>query len=199
MNPRQLNILMRAPKTLAEIAAEVAARLLGFSGRSIPVPKAMGIGIRQGKHPVPVLRLFGIRGAPQIWRGRASAKAPVVQPALRLAFDYLGHVAPACGADALRFREGDMIVTSNATWPQDLRLCKCSKAKVPLLRAGWNITALANRPGREIGSLQMKNGITCVSESLKPRLRHFGSWERVCRTFAPQGGGLSSGRLGRSN
>ena len=111
MDSRQLNILMRAPKIPAEIAAEVAARLSGFSGRSIPVPKAIGIEIRQGKDPVPVLRLFGMRGHRRFGEAWRQQKEPVVQPALRLAFDYHGHIAPARGADALRFKEGDTIVT----------------------------------------------------------------------------------------
>jgi superfamily II DNA or RNA helicase len=111
MDPRQLHILMRAPKISAEIAAEVAARLSGFSGRSIPVPKAIGIELRQGKDPVPVLRLFGMRGHRKFGEAWRQQKEPVVQPALRLAFDYDGHMAPARGTDALRFKEGDTLVT----------------------------------------------------------------------------------------
>lgn len=111
IDPGQLHILMRAPRISAEIAAEVAARLSGFSGRSIPVPKAMEIEVRQGKDPVPVLRLFGMRGHRKFGEAWRQQKQAVVQPALRLAFDYDGHIASARSSDALRFQEGETLVT----------------------------------------------------------------------------------------
>lgn len=111
MDPAQLQVLMRAPKISAEIAAEVAARLSGFSDHTIPMPKAMGVELRQGRNPVPVLRLFGMRGQRKFGEAWRQWKEAVVQPALRLAFDYDGQVAPARGSEALRFKEGDTIVT----------------------------------------------------------------------------------------
>lgn len=111
MEPEQLLILMRAPKIPAEIAADVAARLTGFSGQSVPVPKAMGIELRQGRNPVPVLRLFGLRGQRKFGEAWRQQKEAVVVPALRLAFDYGGHVAAASSMEALKLREGDTLVT----------------------------------------------------------------------------------------
>lgn len=110
LRPSQVQAFIRAPKIPADIAAEVASRLSAI-GSSVPVPKAIGVEIRQGHDPVPVLRLFGMRGHRRFgeaWRGQKEA---VLQPALRLSFDYAGHVALARNSDPLRFKEGDTIVT----------------------------------------------------------------------------------------
>ena len=107
----QVQAFLKAPKIPAGIAAEVAARLAAIGSSVIPVPKAIGVETRQGRDPVPVLRLFGLRGHRrfgEIWRGQKEA---VVQPALRLSFDYDGQVAPARNSEALRFKEGETIIT----------------------------------------------------------------------------------------
>lgn len=110
LSPSQVQAFIRAPKIPADIAAEVASRLSAI-GSGIPVPKAIGVETRQGHNPIPVLRLFGLRGHRrfgEVWRGQKEA---VVQPALRLSFDYAGHLASARNAEALRFKDGDTIVT----------------------------------------------------------------------------------------
>lgn len=111
MEPGLLHILMRAPKIPAEIAAEVASRLSAFPDRPVPVPKAMGLDLRQGRDPIPILRLFGLRGQRKFGEAWRQQKEAVTLPALRLAFDYGGHVATASSTEALRFREGDTLVT----------------------------------------------------------------------------------------
>lgn len=110
LSPAQMLALSKAPKIPAEIATEVAARLSAMGGR-VPVPQAIGVETRQGRDPVPVLRLFGLRGHRSTRDGWRRDKEPVVQPALRLCFDYAGHIAPVKNAAALRFKEGDTIVT----------------------------------------------------------------------------------------
>lgn len=108
---RQFRAFIRAPKIPPEIAVEVASRLASIGGGAIPTPKAIGVETRQGRDPVPVLRLFGMKGHRRLdgfWRGEKEA---VVQPALRLSFDYQGHVAPAKDGNPIRFRDGETIVT----------------------------------------------------------------------------------------
>ncbi|MFD1807420.1 hypothetical protein ACFSHQ_02660 [Gemmobacter lanyuensis] len=80
MDPAQLQVLMRAPKISAEIAAEVAARLSGFSDHTIPMPTAMGVELRQGRNPVPVLRLFGIAVSVNSARHGGSGRKPWYSP-----------------------------------------------------------------------------------------------------------------------
>ena len=111
LEPAQLLVLLRAPKIPAEIAAEVSARLMGLQGPMIPAPKSIGVEMRQGRDPVPVLQLFGMRGHRQIGEAWRREKKAVVQPALRLQFDYDGQIAKAGSEQALRFKEGDTIVT----------------------------------------------------------------------------------------
>ena len=111
LEPAQLQVLLRAPKIPAEIAAEVSARLMGLQTRMIPAPKAIGVEMRQGRDPVPILRLFGMRGHRQIGEAWRREKKSVVQPALRLRFDYEGQIAKAGSEQALRFKDSETIVT----------------------------------------------------------------------------------------
>lgn len=111
---QQLQALCQAPRLSAAIAAEVAARLSGLPGlpgAAVPLPKALGLEVRQGRNPVPVLRLFGLKGQAIHGEGWRQLKEKVVQPALRLAFDYGGPVAPAHHAEALQFREDAVQIT----------------------------------------------------------------------------------------
>jgi hypothetical protein len=96
LDPAQLQVLLRAPKIPVEIAAEVSARLMGLQTRTIPAPKAIGVEMRQGRDPVPILRLFGMRGHWQIGEAWRREKKSVVQPALRLQFDYEGSIGDEC-------------------------------------------------------------------------------------------------------
>ena len=109
--PSQVQAFIRAPKIPADIATEVASRLSAIGSRAIPVPKAVGMETRQGRDPVPVLRLFGLRGHRRFGETWRRQKEAVVQPALRLSYDYGGQVAPARNTEALRFKDGDTIVT----------------------------------------------------------------------------------------
>lgn len=109
-DPAQIEVLTRAPRIPADIAAEVASRLSVISSK-VPVPKAIGVEVRQGRDPVPILSLFGLRGHRRISEGWRPQKEEVIQPALRLSFDYAGHLASAKSAEALRFQEGDVLVT----------------------------------------------------------------------------------------
>lgn len=110
LDPAQIEALTRAPKIPADIAAEVASRLSVISSK-VPAPKAIGVEVRQGRDPLPILTLFGLRGHRRISDGWRSQKEEVIQPALRLSFDYAGHLTSAKSAADLRFHEGDVVVT----------------------------------------------------------------------------------------
>lgn len=105
-----LRHLARAPQIAPEHAAEVAHRL-GLAAPDLPAPQAIGVETRQGRAPVPVLRLIGLRGQKQIGEAWRREKIGVVAPALRLGFDYDGRAVPAHPATALRFEEAGKVVT----------------------------------------------------------------------------------------
>ncbi|TPE45716.1 hypothetical protein FJM51_22405 [Amaricoccus solimangrovi] len=91
----RIRLLLGAPSLPAEFTAEVAARLTAIEGEPVPAPKPMGLETRRGRDPVPVLRLFGLPGERHVIDGWSRRSEPVRAAALRLAFDYGGHLAPA--------------------------------------------------------------------------------------------------------
>ncbi|WP_413152336.1 DEAD/DEAH box helicase [Amaricoccus sp. W119] len=111
LSAKRIRLLLGAPSLPAEIAAEVAARLTAIEGEPVPAPKPMGLETRRGRDPVPVLRLFGLPGERHVIDGWSRRSEPVRAAALRLAFDYGGHLAPARHAESLRFEDGGTVVT----------------------------------------------------------------------------------------
>ena len=100
----------RAPRIAPEYAADAAHRL-GLTSPDLPAPQAIGGETRQGRAPVPVLRLIGLRAQKQIGDAWRHEKIGVIAPALRLVFDYDGRSVPAHPATALRFEDAGKFVT----------------------------------------------------------------------------------------
>ena len=109
LSAAQIQVLVRAPTVAAERALDIG---LALSELAMPVPEAKGVASRTGRNPTPKLQLIGLSGERLIkenyWSTR---KDKVVQPALRLAFDYGGVMAPVLGTAPLRFEEGTTVVT----------------------------------------------------------------------------------------
>ncbi|WP_132309617.1 DEAD/DEAH box helicase [Martelella mediterranea] len=105
-----LSLLVKAPAIPAAHAEKIAVALNGLQRIRLPAPTRISADVRQGRDPVPVLRLFTMPAMAR-YGGWGRATTPTRLAALRLAFDYDGHCVPFSNRQDAQFLEDGKAVT----------------------------------------------------------------------------------------
>ena len=104
-----LSVLLKAPAIAPEDIVAVAQGVFEIGIADIPEPSMIAAETRQGRAPIPCLKLLvtkATRHDSYGWNTKA-----VRLPTIRLSFDYNGHVVEGRSGDKERFVEGGKVIT----------------------------------------------------------------------------------------